>query len=214
MCWLESVAGAMFVIGLTGGIGTGKSEVSRLLGELGAEVIEADKVAHEAYEPGTPGWREVVDAFGEGVLDADGRIDRKSLGGIVFGDEEARERLNAIIHPIVRRLLEERIAKLEREGARVAVIEVPLLVEAIKQQSRWTRMLDEIWVVIAPEDQAVARVRARSGLDETAIRARIGSQATERERIEFADAVIDNSGSLRGLRREVTNLWRERAPHN
>ena len=204
----------MFVIGLTGGIGTGKSEVSRLLGELGAEVIQADKVAHEAYEPGTPGWREVVEAFGEGVLDADGRIDRKALGGIVFDDEQARERLNAIVHPIVRRLLEERIATLEREGTRVAVIEVPLLVEAIKQQSRWTRLLDEIWVVTAPEDQAVARVRARSGLDEKAIMARIGSQATERERIEFADAVIDNGGSLEELRRQVTNLWRERAPHN
>ena len=204
----------MFVIGLTGGIGTGKSEVSRLLGALGAEVIEADKVAHEAYEPDTPGWREVVEAFGEGVLDADARIDRKALGGIVFGDEQARERLNGIVHPIVRRLLEERIAGLDRDGARVVVIEVPLLIEAIKQQSRWTRMLDEIWVVTAPEEQVVARVRARSGLDETAIRARIGSQATERERIKHADAVIDNSGSLAGLRREVTNLWRERAPQN
>ena len=204
----------MFVIGLTGGIGTGKSEVSRLLNELGAEVIEADKVAHEAYEPGTSGWREVVEAFGEGVLDADGRIDRKALGGIVFDDDQARERLNGIIHPIVRRLLEERIAELERQGTRVAVIEVPLLVEAIKQQSRWTQMLDEIWVVTAPEEEAVARVRARSGLDETAIRARIGSQATERERIEFADAIIDNGGSLEGLRREVMNLWRERALHN
>jgi len=204
----------MFVIGLTGGIGTGKSEVSRLLGELGAEVIEADKVAHEAYEPGTPGWREVVEAFGEGVLDADGRIDRKRLGGIVFDDEQARERLNGIIHPIVRQFLEERIARLERKGTRVAVIEVPLLVEAIKQQSRWTRMLDEIWVVTAPKNDVVARVGVRSGLDEKAIRARIGSQATEEERIELADAVIDNGGSLEGLRREVTNLWRERAPHN
>ena len=204
----------MFVIGLTGGIGTGKSEVSRLLGELGAEVIEADRVAHEAYEPGTPGWREVVEAFGEGVLGADGRIDRKRLGGIVFDDEQARERLNGIIHPIVRQLLEERIAGLERTGERVVVIEVPLLVEAIKQQSRWTRMLDEIWVVTAPEEKAVTRVQARSGLDETAIRARIRSQATERERIEHADAVIDNSGSLEGLKCEVTNLWRERAPHN
>ena len=204
----------MFVIGLTGGIGTGKSEVSRLLDTLGAEVIEADRVAHDAYAPGTPGWREVVEAFGEGVLDADGRIDRKRLGGIVFGDEQARERLNAIVHPIVRQLLEERIARLGREGARVIVIEVPLLIEAIKQQSRWTRMLDEIWVVTAPVEQVVARVRARSGLDETAIRSRIGSQATERERIEHADAVIDNSGSLEGLKRKVTNLWCERAPQN
>ena len=204
----------MFVIGLTGGIGTGKSEVSRLLGALGAEVIEADKVAHEAYEPGTAGWHEVVGAFGDRVLDTDGRIDRKGLGGIVFGDEQAREKLNAIVHPIVRQLLEERIAGLERKGARVVVIEVPLLIEAIKQQSRWTRMLDEIWVVTAPVEQVVTRVQARSGLDETAIRSRIGSQATERERIEHADAVIDNSGSLEGLKRKVTNLWCERAPQN
>ena len=204
----------MFVIGLTGGIGTGKSTVSGLLKELGAEVIEADKVAHEAYEPGTPGWQEVVEAFGEGILDADGRIDRKALGGIVFGDEEARKRLNAITHPIVRRLLEERIIGLERIGTRVAVVEVPLLIEAIKQQSQWTKMLDEIWVVTAPAEQVIARVQARSGLDETAIRARIESQATEQERIEYADAIIDNSGSLERLRCEVTNLWRERAPHN
>ena len=204
----------MFVIGLTGGIGTGKSEVSRLLAELGAEVIEADRVAHEAYEPGTPGWREVLEAFGDRVLDADGWIDRKRLGGIVFDDEQARERLNAIVHPIVRQLLEERIAGLGREGAKFAVIEVPLLIEAIKQQSRWTRMLDEIWVVTAPEEQVVKRVQTRSRLDEKAIRARIVSQATDQERIEHADAVIDNSGSLEGLRHEVTNLWRERAPHN
>ncbi len=204
----------MFVIGLTGGIGTGKSTVSGLLKELGAEVIEADKVAHAAYEPDTPGWQKVVEAFGEGVLDADGKVDRTALGGIVFGDEEARKRLNAIIHPIVRRLLEESITGLERDGARVAVIEVPLLIEAIKQQSQWTKMLDEIWVVTAPAEQVIARVRARSDLDETAIRARIESQVTERERNEYADAIIENSGSLEGLRCEVTNLWRERAPHN
>ncbi len=204
----------MFVIGLTGGIGTGKSTVSGLLKELGAEVIEADKVAHAAYEPDTPGWQKVVEAFGEGVLDADGKVDRTALGGIVFGDEEARKRLNAIIHPIVRRLLEERITGLEHDGARVAVVEVPLLIEAIKQQSQWTKMLDEIWVVTAPAEQVIARVRARSDLDETAIRARIESQVTERERNEYADAIIENNGSLEGLRCEVTNLWRERAPHN
>ena len=132
----------------------------------------------------------------------------------MFDDEQARERLNAIVHPIVRQLLEERIAGLGREGAKFAVIEVPLLIEAIKQQSRWTRMLDEIWVVTAPEEQVVKRVQTRSRLDEKAIRARIVSQATDQERIEHADAVIDNSGSLEGLRHEVTNLWRERAPHN
>ncbi len=204
----------MFVIGLTGGIGTGKSEVCRLLDEFGAEIIEADKLAHEAYEPSTPGWRQVVEAFGEGILDAEGGIDRQRLGGIVFDDEQARERLNGIIHPIVRELLEERIAGLERDGARVVVIEVPLLVEATKRQSRWTRMLDEIWVVTAPEEQRIERVRARSGLDEMGVRARIASQSTDREQLERADAVIDNSGTFEELRREVTELWRNRAPHS
>jgi dephospho-CoA kinase len=204
----------MFVIGLTGGIGTGKSEASQILGELGAVIVDADKVAHEVYEPGSAGWREVVNTFGEGVLDGEGRIDRKRLADIVFADERALEKLNSIVHPKVRQLLDERISELKRQGVEVVVVEVPLLIEAIRQEARWTQMLDEIWVVVAHEDQVVERVRARSGLEEAAIRSRINSQTTQEERIAYADIVIDNSGSLVGLRRQVAKLWHERVPHS
>ena len=203
----------MFVIGLTGGIGTGKSSACRILGALGAAVVDADVVAHGAYEPGAAAWRSVVDAFGEGVLDCCGRIDRKRLGDIVFNDKRALRKLNAIVHPDVRRRLEERIRELDREGADVVVIEVPLLVEAIKEGRGWTEMLDEVWVVAAPEDRVIQRVWARSRMGEAAARSRMESQASDRERIEYADAVIDNGGSLEGLRNQVCNLWRERVPH-
>jgi len=204
----------MFIIGLTGGIGVGKSEVSLALGELGAEIVDADVVAHEVYEPGTIGWRAVVDAFGEGVLKGDGSIDRKKIAGIVFADGRALEKLNAIVHPRVRQLLEDRLEELRRQDATVVVVEVPLLIEAVRREARWTRMLDEIWVVVAAEDQAVGRVRVRSGLGEADVKSRIKSQITQEERIEHADIVIDNSGSLEGLRRQVAKLWHERVPQN
>ena len=203
----------MFVIGLTGGIGTGKSEVSRALAELGAEVVDADKVAHEVYEPGTAGWREVLDAFGESVLNGDRRIDRRKLATIVFADHQFREKLNSIVHPKVRQVLEHRVQGFERQETEVVVVEVPLLVEAIKQEANWTRMLDEIWVVAALEEEVVERVRARSGLDEAAIRSRINSQISQEKRIEHADVVIDNGGSLGELRRQVIKLWHERVPY-
>ncbi len=203
----------MFVIGLTGGIGTGKSEVSRVLAELGAAVVDADKVAHEVYEPGTAGWREVVDTFGEDVLDTIGRIDRKKLAGLVFNDNTSLGKLNAIVHPKVRQLLEDRLGELNRRGTKIVVVEVPLLIEAIRQEARWTRMIDEIWVVAATEDQVVERVQARSDLDEEAIKSRIRSQTAQDERAKYADVVIDNDGSLEGLRHKVSKLWHERVPH-
>lgn len=203
----------MFVIGLTGGIGTGKSSVCRVLGTLGAAVVDADAVAHAAYEPGAAAWRSVVDAFGEAVLDCGGRIDRKRLGDIVFNDRGGLRKLNAIVHPDVRRRLEERIRELDRAGADVVVIEVPLLVEAIREGREWAEMLDEVWVVAAPEDRIIQRVWERSRMGEAAARSRMESQASDRERIEYADAVIDNGGSLDGLRNQVCKLWRERVPH-
>ena len=196
------------VIGLTGGIGSGKSVVARLLGERGAAVIDADTTAHQVYRAGTEGWSAIVAAFGREILDADGNVSRSKLGGIVFNDAAARNRLNAIVHPQVRRLLSDQVARVQRRGGKVVVVEVPLLIEAIRSAASWTRMFDEVWVVAAPEAQVIDRVRARGGMSEATIRAVIEAQVTPEERLPYADVVIDNSGSVERLRGRVAALSR------
>ena len=198
------------VIGLTGGIGSGKSVVAGLLAERGAAVVDADSTAHQVYRAGTEGWRQILAAFGRDILHHDGSVSRKKLAAIVFDDAEARIKLNAIVHPQVRRLLSERIADLERQGTNVVVAEVPLLIEAIRSESEWTRMFDQIWVVTAPEAQVIERVRARGRMNESTIRAVIDAQLTPEQRLPYADIVIDNSGSLDRLRDRVQALWQER----
>ena len=195
----------MVVVGLTGGMGTGKSEASRMLQELGAVLINADQVGHETYAPGTEAWRAVVDTFGEEVLATGGEIDRKKLGSIVFDDPQALATLNAIMHPRIAQAIEKRIRELKSQGIRVIVLEAALLVEA-----NWIPLTDEVWVIVAPEEAAVERVQARSGLAEAAIRARIGSQLPQAERVRHADAVIENAGDLDDLRSAVANLWEKR----
>ena len=195
----------MFVIGLTGGIGTGKTQVSEILESLGAAVINADLLGHEAYRPGAEAWRKVVEAFGEGVLTPQGEIDRKALGSIVFGDPTALERLNAIMHPRIYRMIEERIRDLGALGRNEVVVEAALLLEA-----NWTSLVSELWVVTAHEDEVVRRLVGRNSMDEEAIAARIRSQMPQAERAKRADVVIDNSGSLVELRECVDRLWKRR----
>ena len=204
----------MLVIGLTGGIGTGKTAVASILRDLGAEIIGADEIAHEAYEPGTSGWQAVVDEFGEAVLTPGGEVDRHRLGAIVFQDKEKLERLNAIVHPRTRELIEQRIRQLKTGGTAVVVVEVPLLVEAIKRDSKWASIADEVWVTDADEDRVIERTRGRCQLDDRAIKARIRSQTSQKERLALADAVIDNNGSLEELRGRVHDLWRQRISQN
>ncbi len=198
------------VIGLTGGIGSGKSVVASLLAERGAAVVDSDTAAHQVYRAGTEGWHQIVTTFGRNILHDDGSISRKKLAAIVFHDADARNKLNAIVHPLVRRLLSERIAGLQRQGTKVVVAEVPLLIEAIRSESEWTRMFDQIWVVTASEPQVIERVRARGRMSEATIRAVIEAQLTPEQRLPYADVVIDNSGSLDRLRDQVETLWRER----
>ena len=198
------------VVGLTGGIGTGKTEVAGILKELGAEVLSADHLAHETYLPGTTGWQEIVEEFGQRVLAPNGEIDRKALGAMVFQDAARLERLNAIVHPRTRELIAERLRGLEGEGCRVAVVEVVLLVEAIREDVAWTSLIDEVWVVVAPEEFVIERVVVRGGLDAEAIRARVRAQATHDDRREIADVIIENRGSLELLRKSVEDLWQER----
>ena len=208
--WRRGAAAVSLVIGLTGGIGSGKSAVAGLLAERGAAVVDADSAAHQVYRAGTEGWNQIVAAFGRDILHHDGSISRKKLAAIVFHDADARNRLNAIVHPQVRLLVSQRIAALRRQGANIVVAEVPLLVEAIRSGSGWSRMFDEIWVVTAPEIQVMSRVRARGRMSEATIRAVIAAQLTPEQRLPYADAVIDNSGSLERLRDRVAILWRAR----
>ena len=195
----------MFIIGLTGGIGTGKTLVAKALEELGAAVVNADLLGHEVYEPRTEGWREVVAAFGERVVSADGEIDRRALGGIVFSDEAALRRLNAITHPRIYALAAERLDALKRQGAEAAVLEAALLIEA-----QWTGLVSEVWVVTSPEGDVIERLGQRNGMDADTARARIGAQMPQSERVGYADAVLENSGSPEELDANVRELWSSR----
>ena len=189
-------------IGLTCGIGSGKSAVADLLAGHGAVIIDADLLARQAVAPGSPGLAEVVAEFGPGVLSPDGTLDRAALGEIVFSDEAARSRLNAIVHPQVRRLA----AELERQAGpgSVVVHVIPLLVET-GQQDDFDR------VVVVDVDPAVQldRVLGRGGLSEEQARARIAAQADRATRLAAADVVIDNNGSPAELAELVRALWAE-----
>ena len=197
----------MFVIGLTGSIGAGKSEVAKILRGLGAQVIDADPLGHEVYRPDTPGWQEVVDEFGSGFLTESGEVDRAILGEKVFSDPRALRRLNSITHPRIRSVVENRLQQMEAEEARVAVVEAVGLLEA-----GWRDIVDDVWVVVAEETDVVERVHSARGLSEDEIESRIRSQMGQNERISHADAVIYNYGNLNDLEHEVRHVWESRAP--
>jgi len=192
----------MKVIGLTGGIGSGKSMVSRFLAELGAVIIDADKVGHEAFKPDTEAWWEVVAAFGRGVVKPSGEIDRTKLGAMVFGDAEALARLNQIMQPRIYDMVMARLEQYRQQRVAVVVIEAPLLIEA-----EWVPLVDEVWVTVASEETVLSRLRERSMLSESESLARIRSQLSNEERVKHADVVISNEGSLDELRDKVKELW-------
>ncbi|WP_037668684.1 dephospho-CoA kinase [Streptomyces griseus] len=192
----------MLKIGLTGGIGSGKSEVSRLLVECGAVLVDADRVAREVVAPGTPGLAAIVDAFGAEVLAADGSLDRPRLGSIVFADPDKRAVLNAIVHPLVGARSRELEAAAPEDA--VVVHDVPLLAE-----NGLESLYDVVIVVdVAPETQLDRLVRLR-GMTEADARARMAAQATREKRREIADIVIDNDVPLEELRRRVREVWAE-----
>jgi dephospho-CoA kinase len=194
------------IIGLTGGIGSGKSTVARMLAELGAEVIDADLVGHEVYRPGTTGWERLTEAFGREIVAPDGSIDRKTLGGIVFADPTALKRLNRIVHPLISEAIQARLAARRAAGStRPIVVEAAVLIEA-----NWVTLVDEVWVVTAGPDAVLARVQAQRGLSAEAIAARMAAQLSDETRRAHADLVIENSGSLEALRAAVARAW-ERA---
>jgi len=193
----------VFVIGLTGGIGTGKTEVTHVLRELGAVVIESDKVAHLSYRPGTDAYEDIIDQFGREILDESGVIDRAKLGGLVFAVPELRIHLEMIVWPAARSWIEERLIQEKERGTKIIVIEVPKLFEA-----GWDDLADAVWTIEAPSDLITQRIKIRSNLGETEKNARVKAQITSGERAERADLLIENTAKLADLREQITNLWR------
>jgi dephospho-CoA kinase len=193
----------VLLVGLTGGIGSGKSTVARMLEERGAVVFDADVLAREAVEPGTPGHDAVVERFGPHVLLPGGALDREALASIVFADPAARRDLEAIVHPEVRRLFAEGCERYQGTDA-VVVFSAPLLVETGMHTA-----FDVLVVVSAPVEQQVERLMRDRGMAEEAIRARIGAQLALEDKAAVADVIVDNEGSLAELRGQVDRVWTE-----
>lgn len=190
------------VVGLTGGIGSGKSTVATLLAQMGADVIDADKVGHEIYLPDTEGFTRVVEAFGPEVVGADGTVDRRVLGTKVFGDPAELARLNAIVHPLIVAELQARLA-----AQRAAPRTTPIVVEAaIMMEAGWA-FFDEIWVVAVSPETAIERVVASRGLTRADVERRIAAQMPIAERRRRADRIIENDGSPEALRGAVEAAW-------
>ncbi len=194
-------------IGLTGGIGTGKSRVASLLEALGAAIVSSDAIVHELQRPGREGLAGIVETFGEEMLDARGELDRGRLGAKVFNDSEARRRLNAIIHPLVGRETSRQLAAHAEAGAPLIVLDIPLLFETRRPGSTSAYPLDRVAVVYAPEATQLDRVIARDGLSHSEAMARIRSQISIEEKRSMADVVIDNSGSWEVTEGQVRRLY-------
>jgi dephospho-CoA kinase len=190
-------------VGLTGGIGSGKSEVARRLAEHGAVLIDADVAARKVVEPGSPGLAQVAEAFGDEVLRPDGSLNRERLGEIVFGDPGLRAKLNAIVHPLVRAWMQEaERAAVQASGDAIVVHDVPLLAE-----SRGRAGFDAVIVVDVPPDLQLERLVRQRGMPAEQARARMAAQAGREQRLAVADIVIDNSGSLDDLDGRVAEVW-------
>jgi dephospho-CoA kinase len=191
------------VIGLTGGIGSGKSTVAAMLAGRGARVIDADRIGHEVYRPGTEGFRRTVEAFGGGIVAPDGTIDRRALGAIVFTDPAARARLNAVVHPLIAAEIAQQVA-----AAGGAAQHAPIVIEAaILLEAGWRPLVDRLWVVTARPETAIARVMASRGLSRDEVERRLAVQGPDAERRRAADLVIENDGDLEALRRAVDEAW-------
>lgn len=202
----------MVLIGLTGGIASGKSTISKMLKELGAEVIDADLVAREVIQPRSAAWREMVEAFGKGILNDDRTINRRRLGNVVFPDPKAVEKLNSITHPRIIRRIEDRIEDARKRGINVLVIDAPLLIE-----SGMVPMVDEVWVVMVDPDTQISRLMTRDHFTFQEAINRLNSQMPLEEKLRYAHRVINNKGTPEETRAEVVRGWNdvlERAANN
>lgn len=192
----------MHVIGLTGGIASGKSTVTRFFKDRDVPVIDADILGHRTYDPGTDTFAAVVATFGQDLVAADGSIDRRVLGGKVFGKPDELKRLTDIVWPGIRKLASEALSEFEAAGNSIVVLEAAVLFEA-----GWEDLVDEVWVVVVEPNLAVQRLASRNGLDEAAARARIDSQLSNDERISRSNVVIKNNGTLEELEGNIQKAW-------
>ena len=193
-------------IGLTGGIAAGKSLVSGMLVSLGAWILDADAISREVVEPGTEGLKAVAAEFGGGIINSDGTLNRRALAEEVFGDAEKLERLNDILHPLIKAEMLRRAELIEETHPEdIVVFDVPLLIEC-----GWQDVAEEVWLVSAPIEERIRRIALRDGLSEEQAMERINAQMTDEQKAKYADVIIDNGGSIQELEKKVTKLYAER----
>jgi dephospho-CoA kinase len=195
----------MKVIGLTGGIASGKSTVSGMLKKLGAEIIDADKIAREVVEPGQKCLNMIVTKFGKGVLKSDGTLDRKKLGSIVFNDKRKLKFLNDITHPEIRKIIGQRLKTIEMNGKSDAVV----VDAAVLIESRMDDMVDEVWLVYVDDDIQLERLKKRDNITDEEAAVRISSQMPFSQKMKHADCIIDNSKTIEHTKEQVEKLWDE-----
>ncbi|MDI6780575.1 MAG: dephospho-CoA kinase [bacterium] len=203
MCCCRKLKQTSMVIGLTGSIGTGKTTVANIFHDLGAVVIDADRIAREIVEPQMPAWQQILDAFGDKVLNPDSTINRHCLGELVFNDRLSRERLNQITHPLIREVIRKQIF-LSEQTNKIIVIDAPLLIEAGLQD-----MTDKIIVVSASRDTQIKRLKMRNLFSDLQIETRINSQLPLEVKIEKADYIINNDGNILETTTQIKKMWEE-----
>ena len=192
----------MKIIGLTGGIGSGKTSVAAKLRALGARVFDADEAAKNAVLPGTEGFFKVVESFGPQIVDADGKLNRTVLAEIVFNDKASLKRLEEIIHSYVWQETDKFLSECQQSGERAAVLDIPLLIEC-----GWHQKVDEVWLVVLPVEEQIMRSMKRSGMTAEAVQARIAAQMPLDQKKKYATLVIDNSGAWEETEKQVITAW-------
>lgn len=192
----------MYLIGLTGGIASGKSTVSRLLSSLGAFIVDADKLSREVTEPGKPAYQDIIDTFGKNIIQANGEIDRKQLGKLVFASSKARLELEQITHPRIEAATKEAIVAAKANGFTVAVLDAPLLIEV-----GWHTKVDSVWVVYVDKETQLVRLMERDKCDNVTAQARINAQLPLEEKLKYADIVINNNDSIETTQNRVLQAW-------
>ena len=192
----------MKVIGLTGGIGSGKSTVAGFLRELGARVVNADEISRELTRKGQAGYAAIRNAFGPAYFFENGELNRKKLGDLVFQNRAEKERLEGLLHPLIRKRMQEQIDECRKTLPPMLVLEVPLLIEC-----GWKELVDEVWVVISPKYDKIKRVATRDGLSASQVEARMQNQLSDEERLAAADRVIENGGSLEETKAVVAKIF-------